>query len=81
MKLFLNLEKEKYVDLTGGIVHAPCSEWTTPKIKTSFMGETSINNLFYVGDGSGRTQGIVASAVMGERAAHTILEREQKSCK
>lgn len=74
----LNLEKEKYIDLTGGIVHAPCSEWTTPKIITSFVGETT-HNLFYVGDGSGRTQGIVAAAIMGQRAARTILEREQKN--
>jgi len=66
-----------YIDITGGLAHEPSAEWINSNIKVTPSGESSLNNLYFVGDASGKTQGIVAAAVMGVRAANEIALRER----
>jgi uncharacterized FAD-dependent dehydrogenase len=66
------MEKGK-LDISGGLVHGPSVEWINPNIDVSFNGESSFRGLFFIGDTSGKTQGIVAAAVTGVRAAHKII--------
>jgi uncharacterized FAD-dependent dehydrogenase len=78
LRIFIkNLQDLEYINLSGGIVHAPSAEWVTPKLRVSNAGETKIKNLFFIGDGSGKTQGIVSAAVMGIRAARQIMRKQR----
>lgn len=78
---FLNyLLAQEYIEILGGIVHGPSAEWIMPKTRVSPSGETSSKNLFFIGDTSGNTQGIISAAVMGVRAANEVIKRENKKC-
>lgn len=68
-----NLSKTYGMDITRGAIVGPAAEWISDAIATSQEMETNKKGLYIVGDGSGITQGIIASAVCGYRAAHAIL--------
>ena len=57
------------------LVYAPVIEWWMNKIETNESFETSLRNVFVVGDGAGVSQGIMYSAATGLVAAEEIGKR------
>ena len=73
---FINQLSATYkMNLENAAIIGPAAEWLNDAVKTSFDMESSKKGLFFVGDGSGVTQGIVASSVAAQRAANTIKDR------
>lgn len=70
-----NLSKTYGMDIKKGAIVGPAAEWISDAIETSLEMETEKKGLYIVGDGSGITQGIIASAVCGYRAAHAIIDK------
>ena len=70
-----NLSTTYGMDIKKGAIVGPAAEWISDAIATSLEMETKKKRLYIVGDGSGITQGIIASAVCGYRAAHAILNK------
>lgn len=78
LKDFILMLKQQYnINLSGGLVHAPSAQWINPNIDVSFNMESSCKNLFFIGDTSGKTQGIIAAVVTGIRASKEIILREE----
>lgn len=71
-----SMMQEGLIDITGGVAYGPAAEWIAPNFDITHSMESSFPGLFIVGDTSGKTQGIVAAAVTGLRAAEEILHRE-----
>ena len=69
----ITLMEKGELDISGGLVHGPSAEWINPNIDVSFNGESPLRGLFFIGDTSGKTQGIVAATVTGVRAAREII--------
>jgi len=61
--------------MNKAFVVGPSVEWLADAVITSMEMETAVKGLFIVGDGAGITQGIIAAAVTGLRAAHSIRDR------
>lgn len=76
MREFLyNMQSIYGMNLQKGTIFGPASEWLNDAVATSMEMETAKKGLYIVGDGAGITQGIVAAAVTGYRAAHSITSR------
>lgn len=58
----ITVYEKKYIDIRHGLVHAPAAEWIVPQVSVNFNFETDVDGLFVVGDGSGKTQGILCRA-------------------
>lgn len=67
------LDMSNLFDISKGVIYGPVAEWIAPKINCSEYFETSYPNLFFAGDTSGNTQGIMAAGVSGIRCARKIL--------
>ncbi len=60
---------------TGDIlIYAPVVEWWMPKIETAKNLETSVKDLYVIGDGAGVSQGISYAGTTGLIAAESILD-------
>nr|WP_297864660.1 hypothetical protein [uncultured Acetatifactor sp.] len=59
----------------SNMLYGPSVEWCMDTVDVSENMETSLLNLFAVGDGAGLSQGIVYSASTGMIAAECIVER------
>lgn len=70
-----NLSKTYGMNIKKGVIVGPAAEWISDAVACSKEMETDKTGLYIVGDGSGITQGIIASAVCGYRAAHAILDK------
>jgi len=66
------------VDNDDNLLYGPAFEWCMDTAKVSEHMETSLQNLFAIGDGAGLSQGIMYSAVTGMMAAEQIVERMMK---
>mgnify|MGYP001563023116 CR=1 FL=1 len=76
MREFLyNMERVYGMNLQKGAIFGPASEWINDAVATSMEMETPKRGLYIAGDGAGITQGIIAAAVTGYRAAHSIREK------
>lgn len=71
----ITVYEKKYIDIRHGLVHAPAAEWIVPQVSVNFNFETDVDGLFVVGDGSGKTQGILSAAVSALRATNVIRQR------
>lgn len=60
------------VDNDSTLLYAPVVEWCPKRFKVNENMQTDIENLYVCGDGSGWTQGIVASAMSGILAAEAL---------
>jgi hypothetical protein len=63
------------MDVSKATIFGPASEWLNDAVATTMEMETARKGLYIVGDGAGVTQGIIAAAVTGYRAAHSIKQR------
>ena len=59
----------------NNLLYGPAFEWCMDTVDVSKYMETSIPNLFAIGDGAGLSQGIMYSAATGVIAAKCIIER------
>lgn len=59
----------------NNLLYGPAFEWCMDTVGVSKYMETSIPNLFAIGDGAGLSQGIMYSAATGIIAAKCIIER------
>jgi uncharacterized FAD-dependent dehydrogenase len=57
------------------VLSAPVIEFVSPKLKLSQFFESNYRNLFFSGETSGQTYGIITSAGSGIKIAETILNR------
>lgn len=66
-------EFSKVVDLSKAVFYYPEVKINTDAVKVSEYFETSVPNLFIIGDGSAYTRGIVKAAYTGMKAADKFL--------
>lgn len=59
----------------SNLLYGPAFEWCMDTVEVSKYMETTIPNLFAIGDGAGLSQGIMYSASTGIIAAQCIIER------
>jgi uncharacterized FAD-dependent dehydrogenase len=58
----------------GSMVYAPAAEWLSPKVRTDgYFRVPALKNAWCVGDGSGRTSGVLPAAASGVVAALDLL--------
>jgi len=57
------------------LVYAPAVEWWSNRIVVNSNMETSVKNIFAVGEGAGSSKGIVGSAATGVLAARRIIKK------
>ncbi len=69
------LHKHDIIDVTYGKLYGPAAEKIPPRISCSRLFESSRKNLFFAGDTSGNTQGIISAAVSGVRCGNEIVKR------
>jgi uncharacterized FAD-dependent dehydrogenase len=63
------------------LIYAPAIEWWMPKIETNAEMETKIEGIYVIGDGSGKTQGIVQSMATALLAARSIFNKYDEKTK
>lgn len=63
------------MNIDRGTIFGPASEWLNDAVTASMEMETAKRGLYIVGDGAGITQGIIAAAITGHRAASSIEAR------
>lgn len=63
------------INVNKAAIFGPAAEWLNDAVVTSMEMETAMKNLYIIGDGAGITQGIIAAAVTGYRAAHSIRKK------
>jgi uncharacterized protein len=68
-----NLANTYGMDIRKATIFGPASEWLNDAVSVSMCMQTIKNGLYIVGDGAGITQGIIAAAVTGQRAANAIM--------
>jgi len=61
------------------LLYGPALEWCIRKVSVGESLETTVENLYVVGDGAGLSQGIVAAAMTGITAARSIVEKFDRS--
>jgi len=67
-----NMANAYEMDMSKATIFGPAAEWLNDAVAASMEMETAKKGLYIVGDGAGITQGIMAAAVTGYRAAHSI---------
>lgn len=70
-----NMSNVYDMSVDRGTIFGPASEWLNDAVAASMEMETEKRSLYIVGDGAGITQGIIAAAVTGYRAARSIKDR------
>jgi uncharacterized FAD-dependent dehydrogenase len=77
---FLNSLSRLYPDVlnSDNLIYAPAIEWDMDTVCVDKNMETTIKNIYAIGDGAGLSQGIVYSAATGIIAARAICKRYGK---
>jgi len=68
------------INADSTLVYAPVIEWWGDRILVNKYMESSLENLYVIGDGSGWTQGIIPASATGLIAAASIMEKYLETC-